>query len=81
MWQLDLLLIINKQRMKNKAGVVILTFLPILFAVVAIFGEIRCIYKMCTCNWEPVGKAEIVYTIGTFTGLGAIIGYIPIEDK
>jgi hypothetical protein len=36
---------------------------------------------MCTCNWEPVGKAEIVYTIGTFTGLGAIIGYIPIEDK
>jgi hypothetical protein len=26
---------------------------------------------MCTCNWEPVGKAEAVYTIGTFTGLTA----------
>jgi hypothetical protein len=67
--------------MKNKVKLIILTFLPILFFAVAIFGEIRCIYKMCTCNWEPVGKAEIVYTIGTFTGAGAVIGYIPIEDK
>lgn len=67
--------------MKNKVKLVLITFLPILLAVLAIFGEIRCIYKMCTCNWEPVGKAEIVYTIGTFTGLGAVIGYIPIEDK
>ncbi len=67
--------------MKNKAKLVILTFLPILLAVLAIFGEIRCIYKMCTCNWEPVGKAEIVYTVGTFTGLGVVIGYFNIEDK
>jgi hypothetical protein len=79
---LDLLLITKKQkRMKNKAGVVILTFLPILLFAVAIFGEIRCIYKMCTCNWEPIGKAEIVYTVGTFTGAGVIIGYLNIKDK
>jgi len=75
-------LIIKKQeRMKNKAGIVILTFLPILLFVVAIFGEIRCIYKMCTCNWEPIGKAEIVYTVGTFTATGIVIGYLNIEDK
>ena len=75
-------MIIKKQeRMKNKVKLVILTFLPILLAVLAIFGEIRCIYKMCTCNWEPIGKAEIVYTIGTFTGAGVIIGYLSIEDK
>jgi hypothetical protein len=67
--------------MKNKARVVLITLLPILLGAAALFGEIRCIYKMCTCNWEPIGKAEIVYTIGTFTGLGAVIGYIPIEDK
>lgn len=67
--------------MKNRAGIVILTFLPILLFAVAIFGEIRCIYKMCTCNWEPIGKAEIVYTVGTFTGAGVIIGYLSIEDK
>jgi len=46
-----------------------------------IFGELRCIYKMCTCNWEPIGKAEAVYTIGTFTGTGVIIGYLNVEDK
>lgn len=44
-------------------------------------GEIRCIYKMITCNWEPVGKAEILYTIGTFSGAGAVIGWFNIEDK
>jgi hypothetical protein len=36
---------------------------------------------MCTCNWEPIGKAEIVYTVGTFTGAGVVIGYLGIEDK
>jgi len=46
-----------------------------------IFGECRCIYKMCTCNWEPIGKAEIVYTVGAFTGTGVVIGYINIKDK
>jgi hypothetical protein len=33
------------------------------------------------CNWEPVGKAEIVYTVGTFTGAGVVIGYLNIQDK
>jgi hypothetical protein len=46
-----------------------------------LFGYIKCIYKMCTCNWEPIGKAEIFYTIGTFTGAGIVIGYFNIQDK
>jgi hypothetical protein len=49
------------------------------FAV--IFGEVRCIVKMVKCNWEPIGKAEIFYTVGTFTGTGAIIGYLNIKDN
>jgi len=44
-------------------------------------GEVKCIIKMTKCNWEPIGKAEVIYTIGTFTGLGSIIGYLDIEDK
>lgn len=44
-------------------------------------GEVKCIIKACSCNWEPIGKAEIIYTAAAFTGLGAIIGYINIEDK
>lgn len=53
----------------------------ILIVVLGLIGEIRCIYKMITCNWEPIGKAEILYTVGTFTGLGAVIGWIDIKDK
>ena len=46
-----------------------------------IIGEIRCIYKAFTCNWEPIGKAEILYTASAFTGLGVIVGWFDIEDK
>lgn len=49
--------------------------------IAGLVGEIKCIVKMCNCNWEPIGKAEIVYTVGSFTGLGAIIGYMDIKDK
>jgi len=64
--------------MENRTWVVIL---PILIWGLAIFGEVRCAYKMFTCNWEPIGKAEVVYTIGTFSGAGVVIGYFDIEDK
>lgn len=52
-----------------------------LIIVLALYGEVRCIYKACTCNWEPIGKAEVIYTVGTFTGLGCMIGYFNIQDK
>jgi hypothetical protein len=58
--------------------------LSILFLVIwilAIIGEVRCIYKAFTCNWDPIGKAEIVYTVAAFTGFGAIVGWFNIEDK
>lgn len=50
--------------------------------IVALFvGEVKCIIKAIQCNWEPVGKAEIIYTGASLTGLGAIVGYIDIQDK
>lgn len=49
--------------------------------ILALVGEIRCVYKAVTCNWEPIGKAEIVYLVGACTGTGAVIGYLDIEDK
>ena len=49
--------------------------------IAMLVGEIKCIIKMVKCNWEPIGKAEVIYTVGTFTGFGAIIGYLDIEDK
>jgi hypothetical protein len=56
----------------------------IIIGIVILFllvGWIRCTYKFFTCNFEPVGRAEIIYGVGTVTGLGCIIGYIDIEDK
>lgn len=50
-------------------------------AIALFVGEVKCIFKMIDCNFEPIGKAEIVYTVGTFTGAGCIIGYMDIEDK
>jgi hypothetical protein len=53
----------------------------ILLLILVVVGEIKCIVKAVNCNWEPIGKAEVIYTVGAFTGLGVIIGYIDIQDK
>lgn len=47
----------------------------------SLYGEIRCIYKACTCNWEPIGKAEVIYTAAALCGAGSIVGWFNIEDK
>lgn len=53
----------------------------IIFVILGIVGEVKCIYKAIKCNWEPIGKAEIIYTGASLTGLGAIVGWIDIEDE
>ena len=58
-----------------------LIIIPAIIAVFCIIGEVKCIIKMFSCDWSPIGKAEVLYTAGTFTGFGAIIGYLDIEDK
>jgi hypothetical protein len=49
--------------------------------VLAIVGETKCIIKAFSCNWEPIGKAEILYTGSAITGIGCITGWIDIQDK
>jgi hypothetical protein len=60
---------------------IITGIIAIALFIASIVGEIKCIIKMIDCNWEPIGKAEVIYTASTFTGLGCIIGYIDIQDK
>lgn len=62
-------------------GIGIVSTIVTCFWIAMFVGEIKCIVKMCQCNWEPIGKAEFFYTAGTFTGAGCIIGYFDIEDK
>ena len=60
---------------------IITGIISIALFIASIVGEVKCIIKMVNCNWEPIGKAEVIYTASTFTGLGCIIGYIDIQDK
>lgn len=65
--------------MKKTDWAVALFYLALIAAPV--IGEVKCIVKAINCNWEPIGKAEIIYTASACTGLGAVMGYINIEDK
>jgi hypothetical protein len=58
-----------------------LVIVYLVLTVLALIGEVKCIIKAFKCNWEPVGKAEIIYTGSAVTGLGCITGWINIEDK
>lgn len=58
-----------------------LIFIWLIMIILLLTGEIKCIIKAINCNWEPIGKAEVIYTTAAFTGLGAIVGWIDIEDK
>jgi hypothetical protein len=56
-------------------------FLIIVIFLLALSGEIMCIGKAFTCDWRPIGKAEVAYTIAAVTGFGAVVGWFDIEDK
>jgi hypothetical protein len=45
-----------------------------------IVGYVKCVYKLIKADFEPSYKREIVYGIGTVTGLGVIIGWFDIPD-
>lgn len=64
----------------KKVSIVLVVYWMIVGAILT--GWIKSIVKAAQCNWEPIGKAEVVYTIGACTVIGgAVIGWIDIEDK
>jgi hypothetical protein len=65
--------------MKKFGIIAVLTWIVVSIALLV--GEVKCIVKMINCNWEPIGKAEVIYTAATFTGVGCIVGYMDIQDK
>lgn len=59
--------------------IVIVLWLSII--IVAVVGEAKCIFKMVNCDWNPIGKSEVIYTAAAFTGLGSVVGYLDIKDQ
>lgn len=66
---------------KEVLAIVAVMMLYATIVIVPIVGEVKCIIKAVQCNWSPIGKAEIIYTGAALTPLGAIVGFIDIEDK
>jgi len=68
--------------MKNFSGFLgcLLIFSPYIFAAILLVGEIKCIAKAIKCDWEAPYRAEIIYTASALTGLGAVVGYLNIDD-
>ena len=57
------------------------SIISVILIIFLFIGWVKCVVKACKCNWQPIGKAEVFYTFGSFTPLGTIIGWIDIEDK
>lgn len=55
--------------------------IQLVVALLLLAGEVQCIYKALSCNWNPIGKAEIVYTAAACTGFGSIVGWFNIKDN
>ncbi len=61
----------------NGCGIFLL--IAIIFLLI---GWIKCIVKAIECNYEPIGKAEVIYVTGSVVPfIGGIAGWINIEDK
>lgn len=62
-------------------GYFIFLIVKTLILLFLLAGEVQCIVKAVSCNWDPIGKAEIIYTGAAVTGLGSIVVWINIEDE
>jgi len=56
-------------------------FGAVLLIALLFVGEVKCIVKAFSCNYKPIGKAEIFYVAGSLTGLGCVIGWLDIKDN
>jgi hypothetical protein len=64
-----------------KKAPIVLLIVYLFFIGALLTGEVKCIIKAVNCNWQPIGKAEVIYTASAFTGVGMVVGYMDIEDK
>jgi len=56
-------------------------FFIFLIWCLAIIGEVRCIYRFFTSDFEPSYKRECIYGFSAITGIGAVVGWMDIEDQ
>jgi len=57
------------------------SFITVIIYILLLVGEVKCVVKAFQCNWDPIGKAEILYTASACCGFGCIVGWIDIKHK
>jgi len=63
-------------KLKNTAEKFTIVWFTILaLQLLFIIGYIQCIIHFVNCDFQQPFKAEVIYGIGIFTGLGGILGW------
>lgn len=53
----------------------------IIFWILFFIGYVINVVKLIQCDFEAPYKVEIIRGASLITGLGGIVGYIPLQDK
>jgi len=69
-----------KFKSRNKSDFSFLALLLVGFYLFLLIGYCRCVYKLCSSDFKAPYKAEVIYGVGTVTGLGVLIGWFDIQD-
>ena len=56
-------------------------FLLIALFILGVLGWGICVIKLINTDFKAPYKEEIIYGIGSFTPMGAIIGWVNIKEK
>lgn len=73
----------KKLNLRDDRGYTIIEVFAVLWLIVGLFSVIgwgKDIYKLIHCDFEAPYKAEICYGVGLIPPVGAIMGWINIED-
>jgi hypothetical protein len=62
-------------------GGIFAAILWVVLIVAGVVGEIKCIYKFFTSDFQPSYKRECIYGFSSIIGAGAIVGYIDVPDE
>ena len=54
--------------------------LKLVIAIACIIGEVKCIIKFFQCDFKEPYKREIIYGVSMCCGIGAVVGYLDIEE-
>jgi len=68
----------NRNNESNRGCVFITIILYILMMIGFMYGYVNNIVQFVKCDFKPPYKAEVIRTVGIFTGLGFIFGHIEL---